>query len=64
MLTGINKERGRIMEEQEIVFKVQDYVKESSYNESSGHDWWHIKRVLDLALKINEKENVDEFIIN
>lgn len=51
------------MEENEIVEKVEKYIKEQSYNESSGHDWWHIKRVYNLALKINEKENADKFTI-
>ena len=51
------------MEENEIVKKVEKYIKEQSYNESSGHDWWHIKRVYNLALKINEKENADKFTI-
>lgn len=51
------------MEENEIVNKVEKYIKEQSYNESSGHDWWHIKRVYNLALKINEKESADKFTI-
>lgn len=51
------------MEENEIVEKVEKYIKDQSYNESSGHDWWHIKRVYNLALKINEKENADKFTI-
>lgn len=51
------------MEENEIAEKVEKYIKEQSYNESSGHDWWHIKRVYNLALKINEKENADKFTI-
>lgn len=51
------------MKENEIVKKVEKYIKEQSYNESSGHDWWHIKRVYNLALKINEKENADKFTI-
>lgn len=51
------------MREDEIVLKVENYIKEKMYNESSGHDWWHIKRVYDLALKINEIENADKFTI-
>lgn len=51
------------MEENEIVEKVENYIIEQSYNESNGHDWWHIKRVYNLALKINEKENADKFTI-
>lgn len=51
------------MKEEDIVYKVENYIKKVMYNESSGHDWWHIKRVQDLALKINEKEKANEFII-
>ena len=48
---------------EEIVLRVESYIREVMYNESSGHDWWHVKRVHDLALKINEKENANEFTI-
>ena len=51
------------MKEEEIVNKVEKYVKKETMNESSGHDWWHIKRVYNLAIKINEKEKADKFII-
>ena len=51
------------MEEREIVKKVEKYIKNQSYNESSGHDWWHIKRVYNLTIKLNEKEKADKFII-
>lgn len=55
--------------EEEIVNKVKKYVKEKMTNESTGHDWWHIKRVYDLAIRINEnerkneKEKTDRFVI-
>lgn len=51
------------MKEEEIILNVKNYIKQKMYNEASGHDWWHIKRVYDLALKINEKENANEFVI-
>ena len=53
------------MKEEEIVNKVEEYVKKELINESTGHDWWHIKRVYNLAIKINEKEKEksDKFII-
>lgn len=51
------------MKEEEIVSKVEKYIKEISLNESTGHDWWHIKRVYSLAMKINEIEKEDVFLI-
>lgn len=47
----------------DILEKVEKYVKEVCYDESTGHDWWHIKRVQNLALKINKEEQQNEFII-
>lgn len=38
------------------------YVKELSHGESSGHDWWHVKRVHDMALRIAEAEEQDHSV--
>ena len=52
------------MDKKLIIEKIEADIKNRLLNESSGHDWWHIKRVLDLAITINKKENKDEFIIS
>lgn len=52
------------MEAQEILKITSEYIKKAMYAESSGHDWWHIYRVHNLALKINEKENKNPFVIS
>ena len=41
----------------------EKYIQNQFENEGSGHDWWHIFRVRNLALKIAEKEGGDLFII-
>ena len=51
------------MNKEEIISVVKKYVKNKCYNESTGHDWWHIQRVYNNAMLINKKENADEFII-
>ena len=51
------------MEKKEIIAITENYVKTNFIKESTGHDWWHIKRVHDLAIKINEKEKKNSFII-
>lgn len=43
--------------------KTEVFVKELFDNEGSGHDWWHIYRVRNLALKLCEKEGGDSFIV-
>lgn len=51
------------MEKEQIISIVFEYVKSISTNDSTGHDWWHVKRVYNNALLINEKEKANEFVI-
>lgn len=51
------------MNKDEILKIVEDYVKNICENESTGHDWWHIKRVYKIGMLINKNEKADEFIL-
>ena len=51
------------MDKNLIIQKTKDFVKEKLYGEGSGHDWFHIERVYNLAKFIGEKENADLFIV-
>ncbi|MFC0188730.1 HD domain-containing protein [Fictibacillus aquaticus] len=45
-----------------IIQMTEEFVRRKLGNESSGHDWYHIHRVRQLALKIAEQEGADVFI--
>lgn len=49
--------------ETEIIKLTENYVSNLSKNDFTGHDWWHVNRVRNLALKIAEKEGGNRFII-
>lgn len=51
------------MNEEEIIEVVEKFVKNICENDATGHDWWHIKRVYNNAMFINEKENANKFVI-
>jgi len=51
------------MDQQDILQKTADHVKELFSGEGSGHDWWHIYRVWQLAKHIGEKEGADMFVV-
>lgn len=51
------------MHKEEIINIVKKYVKNICKDDSTGHDWWHIKRVYNNAMLINQKENANEFVI-
>ena len=51
------------MNQQEIIQKTADYIKQEFSDDSSGHDWWHIYRVWQTALHICEHEGADKFIV-
>lgn len=46
-----------------ILKETKSFVKNKLYKEGSGHDWFHVKRVYNLATYLCEKEGGDEFII-
>ncbi len=49
--------------QKEVLLQTENYVKEYFKDEGSGHDWWHIHRVRNLALNISEQEGGNVFII-
>lgn len=52
------------MDEDAIIKRTEDYVKDQLFGDSTGHDWWHIRRVTELSLSIAEQErSVDVFVI-
>lgn len=51
------------MSEEEIIEVVEKFVKNICENDATGYDWWHVKRVYNNAMFINEKENANKFVI-
>lgn len=50
------------MTELEILQKTAQYVEEKLTGEGSGHDWWHIIRVRQMAERLALEEGADSFI--
>jgi len=51
------------MDKQEIIKKTENFVKETLGKDSTGHDWWHVHRVRNLAKRIALHEDADIFIV-
>ncbi len=51
------------MNQEHILKQTQDFVQQKLAEDTSGHDWWHIHRVHQLAKKIAATEGGDLFII-
>ena len=50
--------------EKELLLKLTaNFVKSVLEGDSSGHDWWHIIRVKNLALRIGQAEGADLFLV-
>ena len=49
--------------EKEIITKVTAEIKAQFEGEGTGHDWWHIVRVVNTSKTIAEKEGADVFIV-
>ncbi len=52
------------MNRNEQIFMTEEFVRQNQKGYDSGHDWWHIIRVRNLALFINENESLaDPFTV-
>jgi uncharacterized protein len=46
-----------------LIRDTADYVRQKMLGESSGHDWWHVYRVWQTALKIGSAEGADLTVV-
>ncbi len=51
------------MDKKLIIQKTADYAKKTLAGEASGHDFWHVYRVWQMAKFIGKKEKADMFIV-
>ncbi|MCK5824746.1 MAG: HD domain-containing protein [Ichthyobacteriaceae bacterium] len=51
------------MNKQEILDNTRDYIRAELSGDGTGHDWWHIHRVIKIAMQIGVKEKADLFIV-
>lgn len=51
------------MEYADIKKAVIDYAKQKLSNDSSGHDWWHTLRVMNIAVHLAKHEEADLHIV-
>lgn len=51
------------MNKKEILEKVEAYIKQTFLEEGTGHDYFHIERVVINARKIVKKEKADDFLV-
>lgn len=51
------------MDQEKIIQKTVEFVKETLANAEGGHDWWHVYRVWQLSKRIAASERADLFIV-
>ena len=51
------------MNEIEILKSAQEFIKNQFTGETTGHDYFHIERVVNSAKRIAKEENADEFLV-
>ncbi|UVI27539.1 HD domain-containing protein [Paenibacillus spongiae] len=49
-------------ERQEIIIAAERFARQELEHDTTGHDWWHIKRVVKLAERIAAEEGADTSI--
>jgi uncharacterized protein len=49
--------------QQKIVSAAEQLIRQTLAGDSSGHDWWHIDRVRNVALRLAKEEGADLFVV-
>ena len=52
-----------MLELENVLLSIEDKIKDLFINENSGHDITHLKRVTNMALKIQENEGGNREVI-
>lgn len=55
--------RQKVQENEEIINKTVEFVKQTLAGAEGGHDWWHIYRVWKSSINIAKGEKVNLFIV-
>jgi len=53
----------RSSNETDVVARTADYVRATLATDTSGHDWWHVLRVWNVAKRIADEESADWFVV-
>ena len=51
------------MQNNEIIAQTEAHVRDVLAAEGTGHDWWHIHRVRNIALRIAQEEGADAYVV-
>lgn len=51
-----------VMNNSDIIFAAEQFVKQELQFDPSGHDWWHIERVRNLAVELATVESANLFV--
>lgn len=52
------------MNDDALIRSTEEFVKSKLSGEGTGHDWWHVVRVVNIARKIHSQEGGDWLIIH
>lgn len=51
------------MQHEVVIQQTAAHIQKASSGDTSGHDWWHVHRVWQLARRIADSESADRFIV-
>ena len=51
------------MDATELIKRTAEHVRELMTGESSGHDWWHVYRVWQMAIHLAKETNADMTVV-
>ena len=47
----------------DLINETAEYVKQTMLGDATGHDWWHIYRVWQMAIRIGQETDADMTVV-
>jgi uncharacterized protein len=60
---NVTVERAAAEARSSVLASTEAYVRSRMEGEGSGHDWWHVHRVRNVALRLAAEEGADPFVV-
>jgi len=54
---------GTVLDDTDVVRRTTAHVRDLLSDEGSGHDWFHVERVRNVALRIAQEEGANAFVV-
>ncbi|HET7230106.1 MAG TPA: HD domain-containing protein [Longimicrobium sp.] len=63
MMGFVRMDGTEVLSRADVLARTEAHVRQAMTGEGSGHDWWHVHRVRQTALRLAREEGADAYVV-